>query len=137
MTDPEDGKEFKEKIRKLTYIRNTMSELEKVKTEVKKNKRKTVQLKKEVLEHSQEAERVYKEATERLNKAEEDLKTAIEEEHAMVADIENRINEICSEKDIFCGVVLSHDDILNIVDMAIKMKENIKIPFKLYFKETE
>jgi rubrerythrin len=106
-----------------------MSELEKV----KKNKRKTVQLKREVLEHSQEAER----ATERLSKVEEDLKTAIEEEHAMVADIENRINEICSEKDIFCGVVLSHDDILNIVDMAIKMKENIKIPFKLYFKETE
>jgi tRNA U55 pseudouridine synthase TruB len=129
MTDPEDGKEFKEKIRKSTYIRNTMSELEKV----KKNKRKTVQLKREVLEHSQEAER----ATERLNKAEEDLKTAIEEEDAMVTDLENRINEMCSEKDIFCGVVLSHDDILNIVDMAIKMKENIKIPFKLYFKETE
>lgn len=118
-----------DKFIKSTYIRNTMSELEKV----KKNKRKTVQLKREVLEHSQEAER----ATERLSKVEEDLKTAIEEEHAMVADIENRINEICSEKDIFCGVVLSHDDILNIVDMAIKMKENIKIPFKLYFKETE
>lgn len=106
-----------------------MSELEKV----KKNKRKTVQLKREVLEHSQEAER----ATERLSKVEEDLKTAIEEEDAMVTDLENRINEMCSEKDIFCGVVLSHDDILNIVDMAIKMKENIKIPFKLYFKETE
>ncbi len=118
-----------DKFIKSTYIRNTMSELEKV----KKNKRKTVQLKREVLEHSQEAER----ATERLSKVEEDLKTAIEEEDAMVTDLENRINEICSEKDIFCGVVLSHDDILNIVDMAIKMKENIKIPFKLYFKETE
>jgi rubrerythrin len=118
-----------DKFIKSTYIRNTMSELEKV----KKNKRKTVQLKREVLEHSQEAER----ATERLSKVEEDLKTAIEEEDAMVTDLENRINEMCSEKDIFCGVVLSHDDILNIVDMAIKMKENIKIPFKLYFKETE
>ena len=118
-----------DKFIKSTYIRNTMSELEKV----KKNKRKTVQLKREVLEHSQEAER----ATERLSKVEEDLKTAIEEEDAMVTDLENRINEMCSEKDIFCGVVLSHDDILNIVDMAIKIKENIKIPFKLYFKETE
>lgn len=108
-----------------------------IKTEVKNKKRKTVQLKKEVQEHSQEVERVYNEAADRLAKAEENLKTAIEEEQKMVSDLENQINEMLSENDLFCGVVLTHDDILNIVDMAIKMKENIKIPFKLYFKETE
>lgn len=45
------------------------------------------------------------------------------------------INTIIEKEDLFCGVILTPQDVLQIVEMAMSVKENIKIPFKLYYNE--
>lgn len=64
---------------------------------------------------------------ERLNKEAE------EEEMAQLAQVEADINAITEEKELFCGVILSQDDIVSIVSLALKSGESVKIPFKLYY----
>ncbi len=53
----------------------------------------------------------------------------------ILEDATNRIKAITEEKELFCGAVLTKDDILQIVAMAMSTNENITIPFKLYFKD--
>jgi hypothetical protein len=70
-----------------------------------------------------------------LELVEAEAQKAIEQEKQLLKETEEAINLICENEDLFCGVILTHDDVLQIVDLAIKTKENIKIPFKLYFNE--
>ena len=53
----------------------------------------------------------------------------------VLEDTEKQINEIIGKEDLFCGVILTPQDVLSVVEMAMTVKENIKIPFKLYYND--
>ena len=61
---------------------------------------------------------------------------AQKEEEETLKKLESEITSIAEEHELFCGVILSHSDILNIVSLAMNTQENIKIPFRLYDKQT-
>ncbi len=83
---------------------------------------------KEILSEMEEAKKRLEEI-ERL--AEEEKQESIN----LLEETSKQIENIAKEKDLFCGVILTKDDILQIVSLAIDTKENISIPFKLYFKD--
>jgi len=69
---------------------------------------------------------------EELKKKEETAKNADE---TLIKETEEKIKNISEENDLFCGVILSQQDILAIVRLSMEVKENVKIPFKLYFND--
>ena len=71
----------------------------------------------------------------KLKEVEELAKEAEKEEAENKERIVQDINNICSTSNLFCGIILTPDDILKIVQLAIESKENIKIPFQLYFND--
>lgn len=74
-------------------------------------------------------------AQQELEAAEKELKEEEEAEKALFKEIASKITKICDDNNMFCGAVLTADDIATIVSLAIQAKENIKIPFRLYFNE--
>jgi hypothetical protein len=93
--------------------------------------RKTKETKLEV----SKAESKVQEAKKRLNEIEEMARLAEEEERSMIERVENEINELCTSNGLFCGIVLGPHDLGSIVELMSSQKENIKIVYKLYFKE--
>jgi len=80
------------------------------------------------IERQKEAEREFMEAQQQIKDA----------ELADIANLEatkDRILSICEEEGFFCGMILTKEDILSIVSLAIDNKDNIKIPFVLYFNK--
>jgi len=71
----------------------------------------------------------------RLQEIEEQLRLVEEEELRMVENAETKIVEACKEANVFCGVVLSPEDLGNVIALAVQTGGNVKIPFKLYFNE--
>ncbi len=57
---------------------------------------------------------------------------AEEEEVQRVQNVNDTIKKLCEENNLYCGLVLTSDDVANIVKFAIDSKENISIPFRLY-----
>jgi hypothetical protein len=81
---------------------------------------------------------VYDEREKALKKVEEIerlVKEAEDEEKAMVGRAEQQIQAVADGVNMFCGVILSQQDVTAVVDLALKTGESVKIPFKLYFKE--
>lgn len=74
-----------------------------------------------------------KKAQDKLSELERLNKEAEEEEKAQLDKAHSDINEIAESNDFFCGVILSQDDIVSIVSLALKSGESVKIPFKLYY----
>jgi hypothetical protein len=83
------------------------------------------------------AEKRAKELQDRIEEAEREEQKALEEEKKQFEATEKLIRETTEENGYFCGVVLTKDDILTIVNMAIETKENIRIPFRLYILDDE
>lgn len=75
------------------------------------------------------------EAKKRLEEIERLAEEEKQESINLLEETSKQIEDIAKEKDLFCGVILTKDDILQIVSLAIDTKENISIPFKLYFKD--
>jgi len=63
------------------------------------------------------------------------LQATQEEETKKLEDLKEQISELCKNANMFCGVVLSADYISALVKLAIMNKEQIKIPFNLYYNE--
>lgn len=82
------------------------------------------------------AERQAAELQKRIDDAEEAAKIAEEEELELYENTMTHINKLCKETGYFCGVVLTKQDLLTVIDMAIETKDNIRIPFRLYIDET-
>jgi hypothetical protein len=74
-------------------------------------------------------------ALEKFKESERLLAEAEEEEHKTVERVEQTINALISDHGLFCGVILTHSDLVSILDIALKTGENVKIPFKLYFND--
>jgi hypothetical protein len=71
----------------------------------------------------------------KVEEAGEAAKKAALEEQQMVEDTRKKIEGIAEENGLFCGVVLTQEDLLKIFEMAMVTKEHIKIPFQLYFSD--
>ena len=71
----------------------------------------------------------------KLKEIEELLERANKEEESLTQNATDQINQICSSGGFFCGVVLTKEDLFKIISIMIDTKENIKIPFNLYYKE--
>lgn len=78
------------------------------------------------------AERRAKELQSQIEEAERLENEAIEEEKRIFEKTESDINQMTNDAGYFCGVILSREDVLAIVDLMIQTKQNVKIPFKLY-----
>lgn len=103
--------------------------------EVVKRTRKSAKAYQDAEEIGRQAQEAIKEAEARAEAAKQAFDAAVAEEKQMLEDTEKAITEIADGKELFCGVILTPDDITAIVSLALKAKDNIKIPFKLYFKE--
>lgn len=75
------------------------------------------------------------EAAEKFKEMERLLKEAEEEEKKRMEDIERQIQDVASINGMFCGVKLTNQDLINIIQLALETKETISIPFKLYYNE--
>lgn len=72
-----------------------------------------------------------------IEEAEAAAQKAMEEEQALFEQTEKEIKDLCTERGYYCGVILTKENVLQIVQMAIEIKDNIKIPFRLYVDESE
>jgi hypothetical protein len=59
------------------------------------------------------------------------------EEREVIEGAENQLTQLCEENGLFCGVILTPDDIAGIVKLMCESKDNIKIKAKMYFTDNE
>lgn len=83
---------------------------------------------------SKEINEELKKVQEKLEEVEKLKQEAEAEEKALFEIAETEIKTIADKNDMFCGVILNRDDIVAVVDIALKTGESVKIPFKLYYK---
>lgn len=60
------------------------------------------------------------------------LKNAEDKEQELLNETTEKINVICKEAEYFCGVILSRQDLLAVLDLAMQTQIDIKIPYRLY-----
>jgi polysaccharide deacetylase 2 family uncharacterized protein YibQ len=60
---------------------------------------------------------------------------AQQEEKNILETAAKNIENVCTLNNLFCGVILTHEDLITVLQMALKSGEQIKIPFRLYFNE--
>ena len=87
----------------------------------------------------QEAERIKKEADralEKVKEVEELVRRAEEEDKQLIGSVAGNIDQLCSEKGLFCGVILTLEDVVSIIRLMIEKQENVKIKYNLYFEES-
>lgn len=60
---------------------------------------------------------------------------AIEEEKQTLDRVRSAIDAVCQRENVFCGAILSPDDVAAIVKLAIESKETIRIGYNIYFNE--
>jgi hypothetical protein len=90
---------------------------------------------KTVKEEFNDAQKHLKEVELRFLEVQELLKLSQEEEIQTLANTETSIKDISASINAFCGVILTHQDVLNIVSIAMETSDNIRIPFKLYYND--
>jgi crotonobetainyl-CoA:carnitine CoA-transferase CaiB-like acyl-CoA transferase len=71
----------------------------------------------------------------RLREIEEIQQLAEKEDAELLENTEQAIKDLCGEHGIFCGVILTPEDLTNVITLAIKTGQNVKIQFKLYFND--
>lgn len=75
------------------------------------------------------------EAAEKFKEMERLLKEAEEEEKKRLEEVEKQIQDVAALNGMFCGVKITNQDLLNIIQLALETKDTISIPFKLYYNE--
>jgi hypothetical protein len=71
------------------------------------------------------------------DKIEQEFQVLVEQQEAERDEILAKITEIMEGKNLFLGVILTEEDILNILKLKFATKDNIRIPFQLYINEPE
>ena len=80
---------------------------------------------------AQEAEKLVS----RLKETQELIKEAQQEEQERLQSVTGQIETICKDNDVFCGMILTVDDLAAIIKLAVDSKQNLKIPFRIYLNE--
>jgi len=57
------------------------------------------------------------------------------EEQDKLENAKSEIDNIGKDLNVFIGVTLTPSDLVAILDLALKSRENIKIPYTLYFND--
>jgi hypothetical protein len=73
--------------------------------------------------------------SDKLRETQELLRLAQQEETEKIESITEQIKILCEDNNMFCGVILTIDDLLAVIKIAIQSKENTEIPFRIYPKE--
>ena len=60
---------------------------------------------------------------------------AEKEEQEKIDNAKSEIDSIGKDLNAFIGVILTPSDLVAILDLALKSRENIKIPYTLYFND--
>ena len=84
---------------------------------------------------SKEKATVAEQMKKQLDRVQAEFEQELEAEKRLLLETEEKIKKVAEDESLFCGIILTVDDILQIIKLAIEQKENIKIPFKLYFLE--
>lgn len=71
----------------------------------------------------------------RLKEIEATVAAAEAEEKETLEFVQHSIDTLCTEHTLFCGVRLTHEDLINILSLALTTPETIEIPYKLYFTD--
>lgn len=61
------------------------------------------------------------------------LEESKKEELDLLKKIKEDIKNLEEDNNLFCGVVLTKEDIINIFKLFLEKEDNVKIPFNLYF----
>lgn len=83
----------------------------------------------------EEAKKKYEAEQEKAKQMEELLKLAEEEDKNRKEDTINQIDELCEKEGFYCGVILTFEDVVKILELMINTKEAVKIKYALYFNE--
>lgn len=84
---------------------------------------------------SKQASEKLEEVKKELERLQAEKELADKQEQELIDNTKLVINKECDNAGFFCGTILTPQDVLQIVQLAIETKENIKIPYNLYFKE--
>ena len=83
--------------------------------------------------------KVVKEQAAKMKKQLEEVESLLElaeiEEKNLLESPEKAIKDIAEKNNLFCGVVLTKQLVLDILTMMLDKGENVSIPFRLYFNE--
>jgi len=60
---------------------------------------------------------------------------AEKEEQEKIDNAKSEIDSIGKDLNVFIGVILTPSDLVAILDLALKTRENIKIPYTIYFND--
>lgn len=77
----------------------------------------------------------YDKAYSRLQEINDIRQLAEAEEIRTLEDTETTIKNLCSDQGLFCGVILTPEDLTNVITLAIKTGENVKIQFILFYND--
>jgi len=73
-----------------------------------------------------------------LRQKEAEFEAIVAEQEANRASAEADIASLCKERNLFCGVILTEEDIFNLIRVKLaNPRENVKIRFSLYIQEEE
>lgn len=70
-----------------------------------------------------------------LERTELEYQQELENENRLIKKISSAIDEMCTNEEIFCGVIITKDDLLRITEAMIINNAPVKIPYTLYFNE--
>lgn len=72
----------------------------------------------------------------KLKEVEQILEEAKKEEAEHIQTIKDKINSILKEENLFCGVILTPDDIISVVKVAMGNKgEDVQISYNLWYND--
>ena len=60
---------------------------------------------------------------------------AQQEEQDKLDMVNGAINSLCETNSMFCGVILTHEDLISVIQLALKSGEQVKIPFRIYVND--
>lgn len=84
---------------------------------------------------SKEVKKELLEVTSRLEEIKRIQELAETEEKELLESTIEKIKGICDANNLFCGVILTTKDLLAIIQIAIETKENVNVPFMVYFND--
>ena len=72
---------------------------------------------------------------EKFNESKTLLELVEQEERSATDKMHDKIKKMCDKENMFVGAVLTKDEIVRLVKLALDTNENITIPFIVYLKD--